>query len=245
MLDKKGLENCFSFHDPTELNATNISSMYLDHFAKEAEVSLPKRLGSRCVLIAARDNSGSMGIWEVKMIENFLFWYRMILNRLYGYVQEEYIVHGTNGYYLGTDYIQFLDRPGSGGTIVSSGFDEILKRADQHFASDVYVVYASDGDNLTSDCERVIEKIKELSSKVRYIAYFETNQYNRSSTIRSVFRHAIARGEFPGNYNQFVLRSLDEMMEAINALFTPILFRSFGGTNLENEHRLSSMDEFY
>ena len=80
----------------------------------------------------------------------------------------------------------------SGGTICSSAYRKALEIIHDRFPSSRYNIYPfhfSDGDNLTSDNERCVQLVNELLEHCNMFGYGEVNQYNRTSTLMSTYRH--------------------------------------------------------
>jgi uncharacterized protein len=87
---------------------------------------------------------------------------------------------------------QFCIQYKSGGTICSSAYVKALEIIDARYPPNEYNIYPihfSDGDNLTSDNERCVRLISELTKKCNMFGYGEVNQYNRSSTLMAAYKH--------------------------------------------------------
>jgi len=103
----------------------------------------------------------------------------------------------------------------SGGTICSSAYIKALEIIDSRYPTSSYNIYPfhfSDGDNLTSDNERCVRLIKELLGRANIFGYGEVNQYNRSSTLMSAYKHL--------DHQQFLYYVIREKSEVYNALKT-------------------------
>lgn len=141
-------------------------------------------------LVIAYDASGSVGIWERTWFRTFYFLIHTVFNSVYQDVDSEFVEYSSDGTIVKKkDFFKIAAK--GGGSIVSSGLkvvDSILDSADKD--TDCYVILFSDGDNLSSDnvkCEDIIKN--NLVNKSKYVYYFETNQYNRVSSLLSHFRH--------------------------------------------------------
>jgi uncharacterized protein len=65
---------------------------------------------------------------------------------------------------------------------------------------------------LTSDNERCVKLIKELLTRANIFGYGEVNQYNRSNTLMSAYKHI--------EQEQFLYYVIKEKGEIYNALKT-------------------------
>jgi uncharacterized sporulation protein YeaH/YhbH (DUF444 family) len=140
---------------------------------------------NKALVVAIRDVSGSVGIWEKERFDEYL---RLALNEIkqkYMDVEVKYIVHHTEAKVVNEeDFSKSL----SGGTIISSALKELIKHLDTD--KEVIVIQFSDGDNLHSDNPRTVKLLNdEILPKVKYFKYFEANQYSRTDTIlQKVFK---------------------------------------------------------
>lgn len=78
----------------------------------------------------------------------------------------------------------------------------------------IYPFHFSDGDNLTSDNERCVKLIGELLKRANLFGYGEVNQYNRSSTLMSAYRHI----QNP-HFMHYVIKEKAEVYRALKHFF--------------------------
>src|SRR5690606_6003868 len=120
----------------------------------------------------------------------FFFWMTRFLRRKYEHVEIVFIAHHTEARVVTEE--EFFTKGESGGTICSSAYRKALELIEDAYPPSQYNIYPfhfSDGDNLTSDNERCVKLIRELLSVSNMFGYGEVNQYNRSSTLMSAYRH--------------------------------------------------------
>lgn len=168
---------------------------------------------NNAVIIAMMDTSGSMGSFEKYCARSFFFWMARFLRRQYEKVDIVFIAHHTEAKEVTEE--EFFTRGESGGTICSSAYVKALEIIDTRYPPALYNIYPfhfSDGDNLTSDNERCVRLIKELLERSNIFGYGEVNQYNRSSTLMSAFKHL--------EHQQFLYYVIKEKGEIYNALKT-------------------------
>ena len=175
-----------------------------------------RRPHSNALIIAMMDTSGSMGTFEKYVSRSFFFWMLRFLQHKYDHVDIVYIAHHTEAKEVTRD--EFFTKGESGGTICSSAYEKALELIDNRYPPQRYNIYPfhfSDGDNLTSDNERCVALIRALLEKCNMFGYGEINQYNRSSTLMSAYRHI----KDP-LFRHCVIREKGEVYKALKTFFS-------------------------
>ncbi|GIO14575.1 stress response UPF0229 protein YhbH [Cohnella xylanilytica] len=168
---------------------------------------------NNAVILAMMDTSGSMGSFEKYCARSFFFWMTRFLRRQYEKVEIVFIAHHTEAKEVSEE--EFFTRGESGGTICSSAYIKALEIMDSRYPPSLYNIYPfhfSDGDNLTSDNERCVRLIHEMLKRANIFGYGEVNQYNRSSTLMSAYKHL--------DHQQFLYYVIKEKAEIYHALKT-------------------------
>jgi hypothetical protein len=176
------------------------------------EVTKPQ---NNAVILAMMDTSGSMGSFEKYCARSFFFWMNRFLKRQYERVEIVFIAHHTEAKEVTEE--EFFTRGESGGTICSSAYLKALEIIDSRYPPSLYNIYPfhfSDGDNLTSDNERCVKLIREILTKANIFGYGEVNQYNRSSTLMSAYKHIQEE-----RFMYYVIRDKSEIYNALKAFF--------------------------
>lgn len=176
------------------------------------EVTRPQ---NNAVILAMMDTSGSMGSFEKYCARSFFFWMNRFLRRQYERVEIVFIAHHTEAKEVTEE--EFFTRGESGGTICSSAYLKALEIIDSRYPPSLYNIYPfhfSDGDNLTSDNERCVKLIREILTKANIFGYGEVNQYNRSSTLMSAYKHIQQE-----RFMYYVIRDKAEIYHALKAFF--------------------------
>lgn len=171
---------------------------------------------SNAVIIAMMDTSGSMGQFEKYVARSFFFWMTRFLRRKYDHVEIVFIAHHTEAKEVTEE--EFFTKGESGGTICSSAYAKALEIIDTRYSPErhnIYPFHFSDGDNLTSDNERCVAFIEELMKRSSLFGYGEVNQYNRSSTLMSAYRH-IQKPQF----RHHIIREKKEVYAALKTFFS-------------------------
>ncbi|RKN74118.1 sporulation protein YhbH [Paenibacillus ginsengarvi] len=171
---------------------------------------------SNALILAMMDTSGSMGSFEKFIARSFFFWMTRFLRTKYEKVEIVFIAHHTEAKEVTEE--EFFTKGESGGTICSSAYQKALDIIDRRYPSSHYNIYPfhfSDGDNLTSDNERCVKLIEKLLERCNMFGYGEVNQYNRSSTLMSAYRHI----QYP-RFQHCVIREKGEVYKALRTFFS-------------------------
>lgn len=137
-------------------------------------VTRPKPSTSAVILFVI-DVSASMTQLERKLAKSFFFFALQGIRRKYAKVETRFIAHTTHAWEFSEN--AFFQVSGTGGTIASSAFRLALEliRSEYNAAQhNVYMFYASDGENFTEDRTAASEALTELGKVLNYIAYVET-----------------------------------------------------------------------
>lgn len=157
-----------------------------------------------------------MGMFEKYCARTFFFWMTRFLRTKYDNVQIRYIAHHTEAKEVSEEH--FFTRGESGGTICSSAYDFALQMVEREYPTDrynLYPIHFSDGDNLTSDNEKVMRLAKELCERSQMFGYAEVNQYQRSSTLMSSY------GKFAHpHFRSVLIKEKSDVYRALKTFFT-------------------------
>ncbi|MBF8376402.1 sporulation protein YhbH [Alicyclobacillus mali] len=171
---------------------------------------------SNAVILAMMDLSGSMGLFEKYCARTFFFWMTRFLRTKYANVQIRYIAHHTEAHEVDEEY--FFTKGESGGTICSSAYRYALDMVSREYPPErynIYPIHFSDGDNLTSDNDKCVQLVKELSNVSRMFGYAEVNQYSRSSTLMGAY----GKLQIP-RFRTYVIRDKSEIYGALRHFFS-------------------------
>lgn len=156
-----------------------------------------------------------MGAFEKFCARSFFFWMARFLRKKYEHVDMVFIAHHTEAQEVSEE--SFFSKGESGGTICSSAYRKALEVIDTRFPPErynIYPIHFSDGDNLSSDNDRCIKLVKQLMDRSNIFGYGEVNQYNRGSTLMSVYRHL----EDP-RFRYSIIREKREVYDALKTIF--------------------------
>ena len=130
----------------------------------------------KAVIFLAMDVSGSMDADRKRIARLFFYWCVQFLRRRYEQTEIVFIAHTTEAREVTEE--EFFGRAQSGGTRVSSAFEEIERIQRERFPSEdwnVYVLHVSDGDNFTADNPPTLELVERLTRVSALVGYLEVD----------------------------------------------------------------------
>ena len=133
-----------------------------------------QRPATNAAVIFALDVSGSMGETERQLAKTFFFFALQGIRRQYAKVETAFIAHSAEAWEFNES--QFFQTSGTGGTVSSTAFkmsQEVMRERFDPSQYNVYVFYASDGENLVDDRELAADSLRELCGGLNYAGFIE------------------------------------------------------------------------
>jgi uncharacterized sporulation protein YeaH/YhbH (DUF444 family) len=144
------------------------------------------RPNTQAVMFCLMDVSGSMTEAMKDLAKRFFLLLHVFLTRRYKHVDIVFIRHTSNAQEV--DEETFFHSRETGGTIVSTALEEMLKVVRARYSPDnwnIYAAQASDGDNYTEDSDRCSQLLGgEILPMTQYFAYIEVGA---EATLRHGF----------------------------------------------------------
>jgi len=138
---------------------------------------IPKPV-AQAVMFCLMDVSGSMTEHMKDLAKRFYILLYIFLKRRYKNVEVVFIRHTHEASEVDED--TFFHSPETGGTVVSTALEEMIKVIGERYSPDswnIYAAQASDGDNTASDNERTASLLKnEILPLCQYYAYLEVGR---------------------------------------------------------------------
>jgi uncharacterized sporulation protein YeaH/YhbH (DUF444 family) len=141
------------------------------------------RPATNAVVIFAIDVSGSMGEAERQLAKTFFFFALQGIRRQYAKVETVFLAHAEEAWEF--NEAEFFQTSGTGGTVTSSVLNltrEVLRTRYDPGQYNVYLFYASDGDNFSDDREPASATLRELSPVLNYTGYVEVRPSHSIAT---------------------------------------------------------------
>jgi uncharacterized protein len=132
------------------------------------------RPATNAAVIFALDVSGSMGDTERQLAKTFFFFALQGIRRQYAKVEVAFVAHSAEAWEF--NETQFFQTSGTGGTVSSTAFKlskEIIRERFDPAQYNVYLFYASDGENLVDDREPAIQALREVCAGLNYGGFVE------------------------------------------------------------------------
>jgi uncharacterized protein len=175
---------------------------------------------TQAVVFFALDVSESMSVEDRQLAKTFFFWVVQGLRRQYQYLETVFVAHTVDAWEFQEQ--EFFQVSGTGGTVASSAFEKVLEFVDTRYDPErynVYLFYASDGENSPQDREAAAAALGRIGAVARFMGYVEISSGARTggeTETAAVFRDLASSGDV-GSY---VLTAREEVWDAIRAFFT-------------------------
>jgi uncharacterized sporulation protein YeaH/YhbH (DUF444 family) len=145
---------------------------------------------AQAVMFCLMDVSGSMTEAMKDLAKRFYLLLHLFLSRGYRHVEVVFIRHTHEASEV--DEETFFRSPETGGTVVSTAFEVMLKAMQARYDPadwNVYVAQASDGDNASGDRERTTDLLsKQILPVCQYYAYLEIGHQHQAGNFGFVSR---------------------------------------------------------
>jgi uncharacterized sporulation protein YeaH/YhbH (DUF444 family) len=140
---------------------------------------------AQAVMFCLMDVSGSMTEGMKDLAKRFYLLLHLFLKRRYRHVEVVFIRHTHEAKEV--DEETFFRSPETGGTVVSTAFEEMIKVLEARYSPadwNIYVAQASDGDNTTADNDRTANLLTDRVLPVcQYFAYLEVGREDDGGPI--------------------------------------------------------------
>ena len=150
------------------------ASGFTDEDLRFRQLTRRRQPATRAVVFFLLDVSGSMTERDRQLSKTFFFWVVAGLRREYRYLDTVFVAHTTEAWEF--NEADFFKVTGSGGTVTSSGLAKVREIAESRFnpaGCNVYLFYASDGDNAADDRAPAHTELAALGKLARYSGYLE------------------------------------------------------------------------
>ena len=176
---------------------------------------------TRAAVFFLLDVSGSMTERDRQLAKTFFFWAAAGLRREYRSLDIVFVAHTTEAWEF--NEAEFFDVVGTGGTVTSSGLAKVREIIEGRFSPagcNVYLFYASDGDNAVDDRAQARSELDAVARLARYSGYIEISpnvvRTMRTETLR-LFDDAALAGLPVG---RFPVAAPDDIADAVRHFFS-------------------------
>ncbi|MGC8521861.1 MAG: DUF444 family protein [Steroidobacteraceae bacterium] len=193
---------------------------FTDEDLRFRQLARRRRPALRAVVFLLLDVSGSMSERDRQLAKTFFFWTVQGLRRQYRSLETVFVAHTTDAWEFTEP--EFFQVSGSGGTVASSGLAKVSEIIRERFDAghyNIYLFYASDGDNAASDAVAAREALAALAAEVSFCGYLEVaagvSRHLQTETGR-LFAQLAAAG---GAADSCVLAQFEDVWGAIRRFF--------------------------
>jgi sporulation protein YhbH len=176
---------------------------------------------TQAAIIFILDASSSMDDASRQLAKSFFFWALQGIRRQYARIETAFIGHTVKAWEFSDE--EFFAVRATGGTEASGAFalslDVIKERFDPN-RYNVYVFYASDGDNFAADREAARKGLKDLSVISNFLGYVETTRRSGgrlNTEMGRLFKELAEGGTAADSY---ALGAQADIWNAIRRFFT-------------------------
>lgn len=196
------------------------SPAFTDDDLRYRQLVRRERPSTEAVVFFAMDVSSSMTERDRQLAKTFFFWVIQGLRRQYTHIEPVFVAHTVQAWEFNEE--EFFKVSGTGGTVASTAFgmvSEII--ADRYDPSrfNIYLFYASDGENFPEDREPARNNLAEIGKVANYMGYVETAssaQKTLATETAAIFKDVASRGAPAGSY---ALTGPDSVWDAIRGFF--------------------------
>jgi len=228
--DRKGarsrLDRRRSFRESIKRRASQPSPArapptFTDDDLRFRQLSRRERPATQAVVFLLMDVSGSMADADRKLAKSFFFWAVQGLRRQYRHLETVFIAHTTEAWEF--DEPRFFEVRGDGGTVASTGLakvEEIIAERYSPARYNLYLFYASDGDNSLSDrsdAAAALQRLRELTSYCGFLEVSASVQRHLTTETARLFRNLAGSSDTVGS---FPVSRMEDIWTAVRHFFT-------------------------
>jgi sporulation protein YhbH len=196
------------------------SPAFTDEDLRFRQLTRREQPSIQAVVFLLMDVSGSMSERDRQLAKSFFFWAVQGLRRQYRHLDTVFVAHTTEAWEFNEE--EFFKVSGSGGTVASTGFAKVRELMESRFSParyNVYMFYASDGDNYSADRAQAETELRSLAEAANYCGYVEVSsasQRQLSTETGGLFKALTEAGKPAGS---FALNRVEDIWEAVRHFF--------------------------
>jgi uncharacterized protein len=157
-----------------QTSAGQDSPSFTDDDLRYRQLAKREQPATQAVVILLLDVSGSMGERERQISKTFFFWAIQGLRRQYRQLDLVFVAHTSEAWEFQEE--EFFRVSGTGGTVASAGLMKVREIIDERFSPaqyNVYLFYASDGENFPSDQPQALTALEDIAKDCNYSGFLE------------------------------------------------------------------------
>jgi uncharacterized protein len=204
-----------------QASAGQDSPSFTDDDLRYRQLAKREQPATQAVVILLLDVSGSMGERERQISKTFFFWAIQGLRRQYRELELVFVAHTSEAWEFQEE--EFFRVSGTGGTVASAGLHKVREIIDERFSPsqyNVYLFYASDGENFPSDQPQAMAALENIAKDCNYAGFLEVAPLAGTmpdSEIGKLFVDLARRDEKVG---AFRVNGTDDIWNAVRHFFS-------------------------
>jgi uncharacterized sporulation protein YeaH/YhbH (DUF444 family) len=201
--------------------APGATPTFTDEDLRFRQLARRRQPAVHAVVFFMLDVSGSMSDRDRKLAKTFFFWVVQGLRREYRSLETVFIAHTTEAWEFNEP--DFFQVSGTGGTVASTGFLKVREVIDARYnpgRSNIYLFYASDGDNSVSDAPDARTALNSIAADACFTGYVEVSSglsRQLATETGKLFAELAGAGCAAGSY---ALADFDDVWGAVRHFFT-------------------------
>lgn len=197
------------------------SPTFTDDDLRFRQLTKREQPATQAVVILLLDVSGSMGERERQISKTFFFWAIQGLRRQYRHLDLVFIAHTSDAWEFQEE--EFFRVSGSGGTVASAGLKKVREVIDARFSPsqyNIYLFYASDGENFPSDQPQALAALEDLVSDCNYAGFLEVAPLAGSEPDSEIGKLFMQLAREVATVDAFRANGTDDIWSAVRHFFS-------------------------
>jgi hypothetical protein len=201
--------------------APGATPTFTDDDLRYRQLARRRQPAIHAVVFFLLDVSGSMSDRDRKLAKTLFFWVVQGLRREYRSLETVFVAHTTEAWEF--TEAEFFQVSGTGGTVASTGLGKVREIIDERYnpsRCNIYLFYASDGDNSVSDAAEAREALSTIAEDACFTGYVEVSSglsRQLATETGRLFADLSAAGCAAGSY---ALNDFDDVWGAVRHFFT-------------------------
>jgi len=197
------------------------SKTFTDEDLRYRQLARRRQPAIHAVVFFMLDVSGSMSDRDRKLAKTFFFWVVQGLRREYRSLETLFVAHTTEAWEFNEP--DFFQVSGTGGTVASTGLAKVREIIDARYnpgRCNIYLFYASDGDNSVSDGAEARTALTAIAADTCFTGYVEVSSglsRQLATETGKLFAELQAAGCAAGSY---ALNDFEDVWGAVRHFFT-------------------------
>jgi len=224
--DRRGarsrLDRRRSLKESVKRRASDPGSLaFTDDDLRYRQLARRRQPSVNAVVFFLLDVSGSMTERDRQLSKTFFFWVAAGLRREYQSLDIVFVAHTTDAWEF--NEADFFKVTGTGGTVASVGLAKVAEIIEARYAGNspnIYLFYASDGDNASDDAATARAELARVAGRARYSGYVEITAGSPRITMTEtsrIFQDVLGKGDLGG---RFVISGPQDVATAVRHFFT-------------------------